>query len=159
MSCSPTVPCDIDAIAERSAPCNTDLCGETAVLSDHNVVRDLDKIIQLRATFDERFRKRRPINRRIGTNFDIIFNNDSADLRNFVVSVADRREPEPVAPNNSAAVDNHSVPNRDFLSDTNVWIDKSIITDFRAFTDIDERLNDGVVADLNIVSDVSKRLN
>ena len=120
---------------------------------------DLDEIIQFRATFDKCFRKCGSVDSCVGSDLNIVFNDDGSDLWDLMVAIAHGCESEAVTTDNGTTVDNHSVSDGYLFSDINVRIDKSIGTDFRAFADINEGLNDGVVSDFNVVSDVGKRLD
>ena len=120
---------------------------------------DLDEIIQFSAAFDKRFRKCRSINGRIRPNFDIVFNDHGSDLRDFVVSVANRCESETVAADDRAGVDDHPVANGYLFSNADMWIDKTIGTDLASFADIDKGLNNGIISNFNVVSDIGKRLD
>ena len=159
MSCRASMTRNIDSVTERRAAGDTDLCGEATIFSDNNVMRDLDEIIQFSAAFDKRLSKRCSINGSIRSNFNIVFNNHSSDLWDFVVLVANRCESEAIATNNCAAVDDHSVADGYFFSNTDVWIDKTFGADLGAFTDVNERLNNGIISNFNVVSDIGKCLN
>ena len=159
MSCCTSMPRNIYSVTKRCAARNTDLCSEAAIFSDDNIVCDLDKIIQFGAAFDERFRECRPIDGCIRANLNIVFNDDGADLRDFVVSVANGCESETVAPNNRSTMDNHPITDGYFFSNTDVWVDKSISTYLGSFADVDKGVDNGVISNFNVVTDMGERLD
>ena len=150
---------NIDSVTERRAASDTDLRGEATIFSNDNVVCDLDEIIQFGAAFNQRFSKCRSINSSIRSNFNIVFNDHGSDLGDFVVSVANGCESEAVAANNCAAVDDHPVADGYLFSDTDMWIDKTISADLGSFADVDKGLNNGIISNFNVVSDIGKRLD
>ena len=74
-----------DVISYLGAPCNTYLGNNDTVLPDLNVVANLDLIIDFGSFADPRCAQCPTIDGRIGTNLDIIVNDDISNLRDFSV--------------------------------------------------------------------------
>ena len=81
MSIQGGLPPDLDEILKDGRTRNTGLADDDATPAEHNVVSDLHKIIEARAGADHRVLHRSSIDRRIGTNLDIVFENHPTKLR------------------------------------------------------------------------------
>ena len=57
----------------------------STLLSEHDAVTDLHQVVDLRARLDPGLAHRRPINRRIRADLDIVLDNDRSGLRNLDV--------------------------------------------------------------------------
>src|SRR5215204_3289601 len=115
---------------------------------------DLDEIINLRASPDTRFADRRAINRRVRADFDIVFQNDAPDLRDFqptllfVLRVAETvRADGRVVVNNAARADTAVFANRDARMDDGIRADFDILINGRVRKNLD------IFADLAICAD------
>jgi hypothetical protein len=64
---------DADEILEHCRTRNTDLGYDDATPPKYNIVADLQQVIETRTSADHRVVCRSSINRRIGTDLDIIF--------------------------------------------------------------------------------------
>jgi len=51
-------------------------------------VRDLDEVVDLGAALDERDVRRRPVDRRVRADLDVVLDADDPDLRDLAVQLA-----------------------------------------------------------------------
>ena len=72
-------------VFDRRAAGDADLRREQHVAADRDAVRDLHEVVDLGAGADPRLANGRPIDRRVGADLDVVFDDDAADLRNLVV--------------------------------------------------------------------------
>src|SRR5438874_8648381 len=101
-------------ILDRRAARNSDLRCQKNAAPDRDAVCDLDQVVDLGPGADAGFADSRPIDRRIRADLDIVFNDDTANLRDLVVRAVGRaREPEPVTPDHSAVLDDDAMTERD----------------------------------------------
>ena len=117
-----------DLPAEHSAIFNGDAAGESSlrrnndVFTDLAVMADVNEIVDLRAATDAGFIQCPAIDRGVGSDFYIIFDDQSPDLRKlFIVAglpVADVAEP--VASKDCSRVDN------DALSNGSAWVNGDV---------------------------------
>jgi len=71
---------DADEILKDRRPGNAYLCHNDTAPAKEDVVPDLHQIIETRASADHRVSHRSPVNRRIGANLHIVFQNYPAEL-------------------------------------------------------------------------------
>jgi len=98
-----------DTISERTAPGNSNLSDDNAMPSDRDVVRDVNEIVDLGALSDHRIAARATVDRRAGTNFNIILNNHSANLGDFQMPTFAGQIAESVLADMHARVNDDSV--------------------------------------------------
>jgi hypothetical protein len=80
MSIQGGLPSDLDEVLDDGRTRNAGLANDHATPAEHNVVSDLHKIIETRAGADHRVSHRSSINRRIGANLYIVFENHPPKL-------------------------------------------------------------------------------
>jgi hypothetical protein len=80
------------------------LRGNHGIFSDHNVVRHLHQIINLRARLNPGPTEARPIDRRVSADFHVIVDLDNSDLRHFLLTLRRHFETESVRANHDPAV-------------------------------------------------------
>ena len=76
---------------------------------NHDVVPDLDEIINFRALADDRVLKGAPIDGRIGADLDVVLDDDPADLRHLEVPAGAHGEAEAVLADAHARMDDDPV--------------------------------------------------
>src|ERR1700747_1142708 len=88
------------------------LCCDDHIFADITVMAYMHQVVDLRSAADSRFVQRATINRSIGADLDVIFDNQTSNLRElFIVSrFAVARVTEAVAPQNRSGVNNHAIP-------------------------------------------------
>ena len=74
------VSADCDKIFHSGRSRNAGLCSDNAVSADVHVVRHVNRIIDLGACSDRGVSHGTPINRRVGADFDIVTDDDIAEL-------------------------------------------------------------------------------
>ena len=127
-----------DRIAKLSRPGNAGLRDDSAIAPDRDILRDLDQIVDPGAFADDRVPYRAAIDRRIGAYFDIVLNDDPADLRHFKVI----REAETVLTDADARMQNDLIAdqrigdgdmraNRAFAADAHIRTNHAICPDDR----------------------------
>ena len=82
------LPGDDHAGPEDGAPGNAALGQKDAARTDHDVVRHLDQVVNLRAAADARLFHGTPVHRRVGTNHHIVFHHHAAHLGHHQVGAA-----------------------------------------------------------------------
>ena len=91
-------------IAEFGTARDTGLSHNNAMPSNHDVVPDLDEIINFGALPDDRIAQGTPVDGRIGPDLDTVLNDDPANLRHFQMTVFAHGEAEPVLTDGNAGV-------------------------------------------------------
>jgi len=104
---------------------------------------DLDEVVDLCSGADARLSHRGTIDRRIGANLDIIFNDYRTNLRDLVVSaVWFCRKTKSVAANDGAVLHNHPIANLHALADRDVRVDDAVVANLRARTNGHVRMHE-----------------
>src|SRR5581483_12332699 len=128
-----------DVIAELGRSRDADLRNDDAVLSDAHVVSDLHEVIDLRSLSDHRFAERSAIDARVRADLDVVFDAHDADLRNLAMTAAHLDESEAIGADDHAAMQDAS------LADSGAVVNRHV------------RINERVVADLDVVADRAER--
>ena len=76
----------------------------------HDVVGDLHEVVDFGAFADDGGAKRAAVNRHVGADFNVVVNDNLADLRNFSVDAAVRDVAKAVGANDRARVDANARP-------------------------------------------------
>src|SRR3954471_12782111 len=71
---------DADEILKDGRARNTDLSGEGAAAADDDVVCDVHQVIEARTRTDHSVSVRSPVNRRVGSNLDIVCKDHAAQM-------------------------------------------------------------------------------
>lgn len=140
------LPSDSAVIAKHRRTGNTGLSNDDTVFAYSHVVRDLDKVINLRAFTDSRFTHCCAINRRIRSDFDVVFDHDNAHLRYLAIMSAVKCEAEPIRSDYRTGMNNHSVTKFDVMPDRCIRMQVAIVAYYRAFADKDLRLEYRAIA-------------
>src|SRR5262249_6343633 len=83
--------------------------GDQAVASDRDVVRDLDEIVDLGALADYRVARRPTVDCGVGSDLDVVLNDDAPGLRNLLVPLRRREVAEAVLADAGAGMNDHAV--------------------------------------------------
>ena len=109
MAADANLAAELDAVANHGAAGDADLRREQYVPAKDHAVRNLHEVVDLRARLDPRLADRRPIDRRVGADLDIVLDHDRRGLRDlFVRAVRTRREAVAVAADHGAVLDDHA---------------------------------------------------
>jgi len=131
-----------------------------AVLADATVVSDLHQIVDLGAGADMRASRLRAIDACIGTDLDVVFQHDVADLRDSFRSAVDERPAEAVDADRAPGMQDDAVADSAAGHQTRARMnpcrlaDDGILADVRAGTDNAPRSNRGAVPDVGVCVDV-----
>ncbi len=128
-----------DVVTELRRSGDAGLRDDQTVLADANVVCDLHEVVDLRALADHGFAECAPVDGRIRSDLDIVFDPYDSDLRNLAMPSAHDNESVAVGPDHHAAVHNASA------------------SDLRAVVDRDVRVDDRVAADHDVLADRGER--
>ena len=109
--------------AQAAAARDANLCQEQVILTDLDVMGDMDQVVDLRTATDERLSYSGAVDAQIGTDFHIIFNAHPTDLWDFqMVAIWTRYIAIPIGPDHRTRVDDHSLANRHVIVDGHVGI-------------------------------------
>lgn len=161
MACDSNLPSQSYIIADLSTARNPNLCCNKTVFANFDIVSNLHQIIDFSTLANNccRISQRSTIYSCIGTNLDIIFDNHRADLWDLMMLVFKSSETKTIATDHRTIMDNHSISDTDLFSHRNTGVDPCMTTDFRFWTDISERGNDGSVSYLYLISNDTIGLN
>ena len=105
-------------VLQRNAAGNRRTGSDDAMLANYAVMADLDLIIELAAIANLRVIQSTTVNRRTGTNFNIITNDHSANLGDFDPLPLIRCEAKAVGTNHGARMENALTEAADFTDAT-----------------------------------------
>ena len=109
--------------AQAAATRDANLCQEQVILTDLDVMGDVDQVIDLRTAADQRLPQGGAVETDIGADFHVIFNAHPTDLRDFqMVAIWTRHIAIPIGANHRTRVDDHSLANRHAIVDGHVGI-------------------------------------
>ena len=104
MSADPDLSGEYRAVTNRNRAGNTYLRHQQALLPNADVVRDVDEVVDLGAVADDGIVDAPAIDRRVGTNLDIVANDAPPDVRDFLMCAIAKDVTEPVAADPGARV-------------------------------------------------------
>ena len=120
---------------------------QNGIFSDFTIVRDLDEVINFCAALDNRRIEAGAIDTSVGADFHIVADFYVTDLRNFFALAVDFKVAKAVGADDGARMDGDALANFDALANGDVWIKKTIVTDFCKVSNITESADDAVIAD------------
>ena len=129
------------------------------MLPNHDVVRDLDEVIDFCTCLDPGPAEPGAINGSVGSDFNVIVDLNDAHLWNFLVLAFDKFEPEAVRSNDDTAVNDHPGPDASTLSNCDPGIDETGRSNRSCVTDVSSRAENGVVPYFRAGFDHDVRLN
>src|SRR5207249_11482587 len=136
---------DADLAAEHHAAAdarrarNAGLGRDDAALADLDVVSDLHEVVDLRAAPDERGAERGAIDRGVRADVDIVLDDDASHLRNLVKPRAVVRVAEPVRAQHGAGMDDHAPSEPYAVAENHARMDDAVLADLDVTSDIGER--------------------
>src|SRR5512135_749110 len=87
---------------------NSALRGDHRGFADDDIVTDLYQVVKLNAPLDPGLSHRGPVHGAVRPQLDVVFDDDDSQLRDFLVcAVGTRGEPETIAPDHRAGVNDH----------------------------------------------------
>src|SRR5262249_26757814 len=135
------------------------LCNDHGIFSDHDVVRNLYKIVDLHALLDPCPAKPRAIDSCVRAELDVVIDLDNPELRNFLVAAIDHFETKAFSSDYSAAVNDYARANATPLANCHMRINVTRGPDDCLASDVTACPNDCIVADLCAGFDDHQRLN
>jgi hypothetical protein len=125
---------------------------------DHNVMGDLNEIIDLRALADHGIAAGAPVHGRIGADFHIVLNDDAADLRHLEVPLGPHGETESVLPDAHARMKNDPVA-EEGMGHSHVGGNRAVAPDLHLRADHRMGPDQGSRADLRMGPDDGSGIN
>ena len=83
--------------------------GDHAMATDNDIVADLTKIVDLASFADDSIAHAAAVDGRAGSDFNVVMNDDLANLRNFDVALRAQHVAESVLPDDTAGMDYRSI--------------------------------------------------
>src|SRR6185369_8328564 len=115
-------------VFDRRAPGDADLRGKEHAASDDNAVRNLNEVVDLGTGANPRRSHRRAIDGRIRPDFDVVFDDDVAVLRDLemrAIRLPDK--PETVGTDDGTVLHDHAMAKLDALTDGNVRAHDAVV--------------------------------
>src|SRR5262249_14698106 len=140
--------------ADLRASAQTDLRREQRALADLAAVTDLYEVVDLRRATNPRDAHRRTIDRRVGADFDAVFEHHGSRLRNRVhAALLVGQVAEPVAADHHARLELHVVADRRALANHRTRVRGEAVADRHARIDHDVGIDTHVSADRHVLAD------
>src|SRR5258706_11367355 len=147
-----------DVVVDFATARDADLRGQQHPAADADAVRDLDEIVDLGSGADARFADRRPIDRGVGANLNIVFEHDAGALRNLQVrAVGLPRKAEALAADDGAVLQDDTMPDDDAIADGHLGTDDAVVADRRTGANRDVWIDDGPRTDRRSSADGDER--
>jgi hypothetical protein len=87
MASNPNLPTHYNEVANLAAARDANLPRNQTMTTHHNIMGNMDHIIELRALADNGVTNSAAINRNIRTKFDMVLNDNASNLRNFCMTL------------------------------------------------------------------------
>ena len=168
---------DDDVIFDGGAASEADLAADEAVFADDDVVAYVDEIIEFGAFADDGFAEAGAVEGGVGTDFDVVVDDDTADLGNFLVAAGREFVAEAVGADNDAGVQADAVTedafggdggaghepaigaDADFAAEKDLGLEVGAFADDGAGFDDAERADGGGGGDVDVGSDDGRGVN
>lgn len=162
---NPALRCENRSVADRYVTHYTNLTGYCYMFSysstsrdpclrsndrmpaDHNVVRDLNEIVDLDPLLNPSSSEPGAIDGRVRADFDIVIDLDNPELRDFLVPVLDGFEPETVRSDHGAAVDDYTRADSRSLTNRRIRINYARSSNNTFVTDVRPSADNCLIAD------------
>src|SRR3989338_7825233 len=115
--------------ADADAAGEPDLAGHDDVLADPVVVGDLDEVVDLRPTLDQRRADGRPVHAHVAADLHVVLDDDVADLRDLDVASPAEDIADPAPADDRAAVDAHAAADDGLPVDDDVRAEEAPLAD------------------------------
>lgn len=151
------LPSDHDPLADCRTARDAHLGYDDPVFSHGHVMSDLDQVVDFCALPDVGGSERGPVDRHIGSDFDVIFNDDDASLWNFMMTAFVLNVSESVTSDHGSGVDNDPGAYPASVLNTHVRMKYGIITDGDAFSQKDTGVEGDPIPQSRMIADCDKR--
>src|SRR5690348_7193127 len=139
-------------VADDGRAGEADLSAEQRVFADLASVSHLNEIVDFCAAADARFADGGAVNRAIGLNLDVVFDDGDAGLLHFVpAAVRFAREAEAVAADYHSVLENDAVADAAIFADDGMAVREEVVADAGAAIDADKTVQHGAAADGDVV--------
>src|SRR5581483_574851 len=115
-------------VLEHRRAGNADMAGQHAVPSDHDVVPDLNEIINFRPLTDDRVLERAAVDAAVGADLHVVLDDHPADLGDLEVPAGPHGEAEPVLADPDAGMQDYPVA-YECMGDGAAGPDKAVASD------------------------------
>ena len=140
-----------DAVSELCRSRDPRLGDDDTVASGADIVRNLDKIVDLCPPADDGFPEGGPVDRHIGADFHIVFQDDGSGLRDLDPStLRPLGKAEAVRADDRAALDDHPVAQAHPVQKGDPGIEDTVLADLRSRSDDASRKKEGSSPDFSL---------
>ncbi len=129
------------------------------VFADDDIMSNLDKVVNLHPSSDDRLAQGCPINRRIGTDFNIVFDFNASHLGDLDVLLSFLHISKSITPHHHATMKDDPFSNHRSRIDGDIWIDDRLLTNGGILTDKDARVKDHPISNPATVSEIDKGID
>jgi hypothetical protein len=151
------LPADHTIIFYGDAAANSSLRRNYHALTNVAVVADVNHVVELGPLSYSRAAKGASIHGRVRTQLHIIFDNDRADLRKFVVAHLIAHIAKTICADDDAGVKNHSIADSYAVLDEDIRVNYAVVTDRHAVANLRAGANLRSIADNCAFTDTHKR--
>ncbi len=140
-------------LAPSTNGCRTgdaNLTGHDAPGSNTDIMTNLDLIIQLHASLDNRIPQRAAIDAGVGSNLNIILQHHTTGLRNLQMLTTCPCITEAIRADDGPSLQDHAVSQLRAILNDDIGVNDAIPSDTNPMTNDHARTNDRMIADLNL---------
>ena len=127
--------------------------------ADRDIMRNLDEIVDFTAFADPRRSDRGAVHRDAGPEFNVVFDDDISDLRDFFLSVCGMHVSETVCADHGPGMNDDRCADPAILVNDDSRMDHRTGSDLDGFPDISSARNDGLFADFGVFADEGEWLD
>src|SRR5262245_29786875 len=92
-------------IANAGTPGYTRLCGDDGLLTNLDVVRNLNEVVEFCAPADDGSLQRTAVDARVRSNLDVVLDDHAAHLRELHIAIPISHKPKAIRPNDRPGMD------------------------------------------------------
>ena len=138
-------------VAKPCAASESDERNDHAMLTQHDIVTDLNQVVDLCTFTNPGSSKTSAINGGTGANFNIVIDLNNPNLIDFLMASFVKLITKTIRTNSTATVNDDTITEHTALADRCIWVDDTITTDTSSVADEHSRLNQRSFADLDMI--------
>ncbi len=150
---------DNTVLAEHRAARDTGTASHHRILADHTVMADMHQVIEFATVLDDRVVERSAVDRRVGTDFDVVANQHPTQLRNLDPVLTIRRKTETIGTDHCPSMNNASLTDLAIVINGHSWVEHRTVANSGPITNDTAGIDDDSLAQRYILADGDMRPN
>ena len=155
----PNLAANDGVVFDHDTAANPRLRCDHNALADIAVVPHVHHVVELRSATYARAAKRRAVNTRMRANLNIIFNDDSPDLRKLLIAEVMTNITKTICANAHTRMQYHATSNRNSVVENDIWLKHTVVPNRHVVSEHHTSFQPRVSADARVLTNDYVRTN